>query len=384
MHHFPIAEAPPYEALSYVWGEPTDRLEIELYHAGPVGDSAAQKFKLSVTRNLHDALCQLFEESHTRFLWADAVCINQGDLTERGEQVQLMQEIYSGAQRVVTWLGPSDNDTLTAINFMKQVVSRCENLPESALKEALAYTNAVADMLQVPNLPVFDVAGFTAARNLFADRAWFSRIWVVQEVNAARDVTVMIGPHRLPWDWLGKTAMWVVTQERDKLSTAHGSNRWAYNAVVLWQKRATSAPTGADVLRSGAWHASDPRDMIYARLGFEALRRDVLLVPDYTKPFLQVYNDFVHKYITQTKNLYILTQLDHPPFTKGRPRVVGLEIPTDAPSWLPRWDRSRYTRSAASESLYVDQGRLRDWPLVVSAVDNVRTSGANTAMNILS
>jgi hypothetical protein len=35
----------------------------------------------------------------------DTVCINQGDLKERGEQVRHMKKIYSSAERVVVYLG---------------------------------------------------------------------------------------------------------------------------------------------------------------------------------------------------------------------------------------------------------------------------------------
>lgn len=40
------------------------------------------------------------------WIWIDALCINQDDITERNHQVALMAGIYSPAGQVVIWLGP--------------------------------------------------------------------------------------------------------------------------------------------------------------------------------------------------------------------------------------------------------------------------------------
>jgi hypothetical protein len=40
-----------------------------------------------------------------KMIWIDALCINQGDLSERDQQVRLMAEIYvRAASRVIIWL----------------------------------------------------------------------------------------------------------------------------------------------------------------------------------------------------------------------------------------------------------------------------------------
>jgi hypothetical protein len=39
------------------------------------------------------------------FFWIDAICINQKDSDERGQQVQFMAKIYNQAHRVIVWLG---------------------------------------------------------------------------------------------------------------------------------------------------------------------------------------------------------------------------------------------------------------------------------------
>jgi len=50
-------------------------------------------------------------------LWADAICIDQQNIEERGTQVQLMGMIYWKADRVLVWLGQNiaENDRLINI-----------------------------------------------------------------------------------------------------------------------------------------------------------------------------------------------------------------------------------------------------------------------------
>jgi hypothetical protein len=84
-----------YEALSYVWGQPGRRDDI----------ICAGK-RLELTTSLHDALRRLRQPDRSRRLWADQICINQGDKTERRQQVQFMNRIYKNASHVLVWLGP--------------------------------------------------------------------------------------------------------------------------------------------------------------------------------------------------------------------------------------------------------------------------------------
>jgi hypothetical protein len=91
------SENPQYEAISYAWGEPVFPHTIEEL-------SSASALRLTVS--LHGALQALRYEQDPRVLWADALCINQLDLKEKGHQVALMGPIFQDAQRVIVWLGP--------------------------------------------------------------------------------------------------------------------------------------------------------------------------------------------------------------------------------------------------------------------------------------
>ncbi|KAK3178136.1 hypothetical protein OEA41_000269 [Lepraria neglecta] len=69
---------------------------------------------------------------HTRYwevkyIWIDAICINQQDLIERGAQVSVMGDIYRAAQSVVIWLGPHDKQTDEAIQWSRGQDRRSQN-----------------------------------------------------------------------------------------------------------------------------------------------------------------------------------------------------------------------------------------------------------------
>jgi hypothetical protein len=58
-----------------------------------------------MTKNLYSALLRLRHSETDRTLWVDALCINQSDLDEKGQQVSLMREIFKRAGKVTMWLG---------------------------------------------------------------------------------------------------------------------------------------------------------------------------------------------------------------------------------------------------------------------------------------
>jgi hypothetical protein len=88
-----------YEALSYVWGNPMDEAKTIL-----VDDT-----HLHITPNLEEALPCIRDRDNTRYLWIDAVCINQNDSREMNHQVNLMSDIYSCTDRVLVFLGSEDD-----------------------------------------------------------------------------------------------------------------------------------------------------------------------------------------------------------------------------------------------------------------------------------
>ncbi|KAH8672601.1 heterokaryon incompatibility protein-domain-containing protein, partial [Tricladium varicosporioides] len=93
-----LADCPEYRALSYCWGNLEDTKTVRTAHAN-----------FEITSNLYAAL-KSFRRSWEGidFLWADMLCINQGDVEERSGQVGIMKSIYTIANSVSVWLGDDE------------------------------------------------------------------------------------------------------------------------------------------------------------------------------------------------------------------------------------------------------------------------------------
>ncbi|TVY18242.1 Heterokaryon incompatibility protein 6, OR allele [Lachnellula arida] len=89
-----------YDALSYTWG------------SGENADAmVCNGAKLPISNGLFEALRTLRRpEKQVRYLWVDAICINQSDDGEKSKQVWNMLTIYEKAAGVIVWLGPASSD----------------------------------------------------------------------------------------------------------------------------------------------------------------------------------------------------------------------------------------------------------------------------------
>ncbi|CAH0024543.1 unnamed protein product [Clonostachys rhizophaga] len=152
-----------YEALSYAWEEPSASGQKESVYVNG--------FKIKVTSNLFSALSSLRKPSTSRLLWIDSICINQADVRERQHQVQLMARIYTGAKRVIVYLGPSTPATNTVLRVLQSPASQTfpENgdSPELDLNFSRLCHDAETELIE----------GFID----ITSRSWWSRVWVLQE-----------------------------------------------------------------------------------------------------------------------------------------------------------------------------------------------------------
>ncbi|KAL8756445.1 MAG: hypothetical protein Q9199_002927 [Rusavskia elegans] len=125
-------EVPQFEALSYVWGDASDLLDIFLETSpskrpelrGTDDIDSIEWRTLRITKNLFEALKHLRLEDRPRVLWIDAICVDQQNLEERGHQVLRMPNIYTSAKGVIVWLGPESDDTAIAMNAIQDLGSR--------------------------------------------------------------------------------------------------------------------------------------------------------------------------------------------------------------------------------------------------------------------
>jgi hypothetical protein len=82
----------------------------------------------------------------------DAICIDQANEKEKGDQIPLMVEIYAKASRVVVWLGDAKDDSDRALEVVRLAGENSARLSNAELAR-----QAIPRLLQRP---------------------WFRRIWV--------------------------------------------------------------------------------------------------------------------------------------------------------------------------------------------------------------
>lgn len=332
-----------FEALSYVWGDPNVRAEIE-----------CEGKEFMITKNLDHALHHLRQPTSSRLIWIDAICINQDSTSERNQQVQLMKEIFTRATRVIVWLGLEDGeDVKTALSLMRSIYDACEHHAQTIgadlLTLALEYRGLVN--VKIDHLDKFidrydpkQPHVWAAVRQFFA-RPWFTRIWCVQEIVLARDSIVLIGQSSVSWSTIGVAAAWLYEQEiaSDFDLPSLVRDIPSYNAYCMFDTSDTGELTLIKtLLKYRDFNSTDPKDKVYGLLGLVQVTAPKPVVNvDYAKSVCDVYTDVMVEAIKSSNNLDVLSNVKHGQTYESE----------DFPSWLPRWDRSTDVMALYDESL---------------------------------
>ena len=278
-----LSTKPDYEAISYTWGKPPF-----------MGLLVTPSGTIRIPQNLEHAFEQLVLPDRPRLLWADAVCINQSNLTERSAQVAMMGNIFEEARQVLVWLGLSDQWTTHVFEIFRKLIPRAEEF--SIDKESIDTQQdgkiAVAETKQKHMRA--DIASDYDFRGMdeFYSNPWFKRLWVVQETALAREMTVHCGEHKVPYSDFVTGAMVhyrMVTQSYlshwkvpDGFSGALSifAARWRFK-----QHPEAALMTNMALLRTKQCRVDV--DRIFALLHLKG-PKDPQIRPDYTKTFRDV------------------------------------------------------------------------------------------------
>jgi hypothetical protein len=305
--HVSMEENLDYEALSYVWGSQADNKQTSINGQ-----------QLSVTANLKEALDHLRHSNRPRILWIDAICINQGSILERNQQVQMMTEIYEKARNVVVWIGVLGFATQQLLNRLDELEDDHQT-PKRSGRWSISGSRIK-----------FDSSGMTVEdKRLLSELAqnpWFTRVWVIQEVAVAREVVVQTGHTTICWEAFGAAL--------ERCSNNHEMNSVieAVRTINTIRYARSQKPYYMDlfVLLERFRHclATDERDKVFALLGLTSSsllqEKVVQVIPDYQKPAVEIYRSLTRNYINSRKNLDILC---HASLPNHRP----------IPSWVPIW-----------------------------------------------
>ena len=194
--------APHYNAISYVCGDPELRQDVTV-----------NSTRVSVRQNCYYALWQTRLHYPESRVWIDAICINQLNLEEKTAQVTMMHEIYSRAVQVLACIGPSDVHSDVVTRAIHDLDTFVQPLPMTWWQEPINMD--VWD----PPLDETSAARFLDHYNEFSKRPYFTRVWVLQELAAGHNRTMLLcGRDISHWSDLAQLA------HRLYLMYSHGSD----------------------------------------------------------------------------------------------------------------------------------------------------------------
>jgi hypothetical protein len=316
-----IADTSRYEALSYYWGDPTPKFTI-----------FCNKLPLEIPENLHAALVQLRHANNHKDLWVDAVCINQADTKERGEQVQNMPRIYARARKVIVWIGQEEWGIEGCFRLLRQqkvswgVRMRFGPKPPWS-KEGVKFQTTST------------IANFTSSDwklvEKVLERPWFRRAWVLQEVAYARSVEIICGSKSLDWRHLANTIrdanhIGLVTERFSPMARAGAQNIIEMESCRKQLRDKEPQTLINTLLATNSTQCSDDRDKLFAIL---SLSQDYnSLSCDYTNTSTEVFHALaIRELIIKQNALYLSC-------TTNKLETVfdGL---ASLPSWAPDWTR---------------------------------------------
>lgn len=326
---FTLSDPPAYVALSYAWGDVSRKRKIL------VGD-----LFISVSASLDSALRTLRDPRESRWVWADALCINQQDESEKGDQVRLMTRIYHQAESVAIYLGPRSEDSHLAMELIEKVSNKA-GIPRK-----------ITSLTPTP----FSEQNFAAVVALF-EREYWHRLWVVQEVFNARVIHVHCGLSVLPWEAFraASVAFWKYRDVLDRnfeprysnnfhharfgsypQVLVHGGPRSLEGISTLDRFKDCDAVSDHEAFRDlltvmricRPKQTSDPRDKVFGILGvlLEKVRNGIEV--NYGIPVKDVYMNVFRAVVEKTNSLDILCDSIHSPTYSNKYNL---------PSWTPDW-----------------------------------------------
>lgn len=201
-----LDSAPPYMALSYMWGSPE-----------PVSYITVSGRRFAVRQNA----CSALQLSRTHFAnaalyWIDSICINQDNLDEKAEQVSIMGAIYRRAKNTLACLSgcgpvhPALTGACRALDdtFIAAVKSHdWKTLPADVTSSAHMGIDVNTDWIRlselgnafVKSLSTADTAALKDAVLLIASNRYWTRAWIVQEWLLSENPTILVETHRMQW-----------------------------------------------------------------------------------------------------------------------------------------------------------------------------------------
>jgi hypothetical protein len=332
LDHVRRSSPPSFTALSYTWGPGADEtilIDGEPCNIGP---------------NAEQALRQLFADPAHGSIWIDQICINQSDDAEKSHQVQNMRQVYAAATRVAAWLGPEADGSTALCRHLGRLQPLLE--PDVEDIDAVFAIHEDEEIMAV----------IRPAWVSFCQRAYWTRLWVIQEYAAARELAIHIGPASMSAEAVRRILLFVdkkLQPGRLDGSTVPAKYHLAAQGIVeMYKTPPTSFAEGVLTRREryqqrdrdakddylfrvlvttlvlqvdyNSPKATDDRDRVFAVLQMADDADEFAGFPDYSMPCEQVYEATA---LTMLRQGHV-DVLSYSQFPK---KLQGL------PSWVPDW-----------------------------------------------
>jgi hypothetical protein len=341
-----LESSPAYEALSYRWGfgmdnkkktsatseENPGQIEKRLIHVN--GRS------MWIPRSSYELLHARSSIWHTRLVWIDAICIDQGNNDEKSFQVPLMGSIYSKASRIIVWPGDRLDSGLASAMILR-LLSAYEmfDAPQYEMKDYFA------DEIDKP--------GWKALVKLLHD-PYFTRVWVVKEIAVGENVQIYHGGHYTQWDIFAIAYAECIHPQRRVLMSGNNDNgldspvmRDHNDAIggiyvmislkkVYSEEQEGKTHIGHLLADCASMHATDPRDKVWGLnglLGDSPLPREII---DYKKTQREVFIETA---------CYSLRQRFDPYAILAYAGLGWRQRSSTLPTWVPNWAEERLALS---------------------------------------
>ena len=366
MDYVPLDGRPEYVALSYTWGDASDQVDIVLDGHGHRATrslfTALRRFRqlCSEGQGLDGFRFSSDDGIGSTYIWADALSINQADDREKEREIPRMRDVYTLCSRVCVWLGENDDafgdsaeNRATLDEIERWLGSSGSSVVADVPTDRVLPTTEERRPLQREIEDHFGRDRVEAVLEVWcklAGRAWFTRVWVIQEAALpAADPIMMAGGHLFGFERF--TCVWAVISlmltSRDAAADTSGlvHHGALFRSRIQAQQHPIQTETDGDLEERrarfgrafgeamvrqgpGGFQATNPHDYLYSMIGLcgGGALLPPELAPDYQKPFPQVCEEYARCVIKATGSVAIL----------GR-RYCDLywDYETDLRPWVP-------------------------------------------------
>ncbi|KAJ6784062.1 hypothetical protein PWT90_00349 [Aphanocladium album] len=351
----------PYEGLSYCWGKsvnvefipPSDTMVGWAYGTGQ-GESGETRFRdmqdhpelhktyiqfggqlspgsitcdgvsMEIGGELHRAIRRLRNEDRALRIWVDALCIDQNNIEERNKHVLIMGDVYAGASHVRIWLGEETGIERLALSVLDDVSAIAAESFDATESGTLNFFEARKRLLTNPKAANIE---WEYLQPLF-NRAWFNRIWVLQEAANASKATIHLGECSLDWEWLSESMHFARIFKLDAVLRSFSMKSLG---VMQWLRGrkdldARFAVPLLDLLEeTRVFESTLPGDKVYGVLSLAD--QEVNVPVDYALTGESIFTHLALEYLENHHSLDILSHCMAP----ALPSKLSL------PSWVPDW-----------------------------------------------